>query len=179
MYNDWKRNRALPVSISISVIILVAASTAQLSGTPVRARYSTNFEEAASLANSCSGEQSPCISNNVQTEGENNVPTVLVSGPPGPAGPKQELQVREVFSELQDIPSGGSGAVEAKCASDEIPTGGGTSLSRTVNESISTSGESDSSTASPGWEYEFKNINSKIPVKIGTFVECAKLVDAP
>jgi hypothetical protein len=58
MYNKWKGNRALP--ISISVIILVAVSTAQLSSMvasndniatdPVYAkRHSTNFEQAASL----------------------------------------------------------------------------------------------------------------------------------
>ena len=39
-------------------------------------RYSTNFEQAASLVNECSGDHESdiiCVNDNPQTQGENNV----------------------------------------------------------------------------------------------------------
>lgn len=110
MYNYLKRNRILPISVSVSVLILLVASTAQVSSmiplsgnsitspNTVYAKYSDS--QAQSLVNEC-GEGEPsginCANNGplMQGEGLASSPVVTQSGsgqgqqgPPGPPGPQ-------------------------------------------------------------------------------------------
>ncbi|HYZ60728.1 MAG TPA: hypothetical protein VE544_13815, partial [Nitrososphaeraceae archaeon] len=103
MVNSLKKNLALRVSLTVSVIILVALPTVQLSTLIVTsgdatgnayAKYSNNL--AQSLVNDCGVGDSRgapnCIINSpqIQADGSANIPMVSSSGgqgPPGPQGP--------------------------------------------------------------------------------------------
>src|SRR5919106_1170334 len=103
MVNSLKKNLALLVSLAVSVIILVAVPTVQLSTLMVAsgdangnayAKYSNNL--AQSLVNDCGVGDSRgapnCIINSpqIQADGSANIPMVSSSegqGPPGPQGP--------------------------------------------------------------------------------------------
>jgi hypothetical protein len=99
MYNDWKRNRALPVSLSVSVILLLAVSTTQLSSNGniasdnAYAKYSNN--QAQSLVNECGINESSgvnCATNGPQIQGDGCATTPLISqssGQRGPVGPAE------------------------------------------------------------------------------------------
>jgi hypothetical protein len=69
-------NRTL--SLSVIKILLVAVSTAQLSSMVLSEdnvvyAYSTNFNQAASLVNNCSGDDESsqiCVNNNQESQGK-------------------------------------------------------------------------------------------------------------
>lgn len=200
------RTRASPVSIS--VIILVAVSTAQLSSmialngnsataNNVYAKYTNSFEETASLTNTCSGDDSNCMINNPQTEGENNSPINLQisspgeegqpgppgppgpEGPQGPPGPNKELQVRTVTGEGVEVGLAEPEVARAFCAPDEVVTGGGMSISEqgnSINPDIFDIGISFNNLS--GWAVEYDNPGPN-PVTIRAIAQCAKLVDTP
>jgi hypothetical protein len=198
MYSKCKGNRALP--ISIMMILFVAVSTAQLTfmvasngiiADNAYAKYTNRFEEAASFTNSCSGDQSHCIGNNVQTEGENNDPNTLISGPPGPEGPQeppgpdQQLQVRRVNGDTVSVPAGSQRNADAFCDAGEVATGGGFDIIEGIfsepptnvrNPNIETLGFPD--TQSTQWTIVILNPGPET-VFIRAFAQCAKLVDAP
>jgi hypothetical protein len=197
MYNNLKRNRALP--ISINVIILVAVSTAQLSSMvasndniaadPVYAkRHSTNFEQAASLVNDCSGDHESsiiCVNNNPQTEGENNVvntPINSLINNPVEEAPKQVLQVRQVAGSEITIPALGTATAVAECDADEFVTGGGFETDEIGSdiflEGFGTIHEFAISGPPAGWFVRFGN-PSTVSGSFHAVAECAKLVDAP
>jgi collagen triple helix repeat protein len=84
------------LSMSVTTILLVAASVIQLSsmtlsnGNVVYA-YSSNFNSAASLVINCSGDHQSsqnCVNNNLESQGKNNDNNAQVSTPPGPPGPQ-------------------------------------------------------------------------------------------
>src|ERR671918_204879 len=99
MVNSLKKNLALRVSLTVSVIILVALPTVQLSTLIVAsgdatgnayAKYSNNL--AQSLVNDCGVGDSRgapnCIINSpqIQADGSANIPMVSSSGGQGPQG---------------------------------------------------------------------------------------------
>ena len=136
MYNNWKR------PVSISVLVLVAVSTMQLSSmitlngnvivdNVYAQKYSNNFEQAASLVNKCSGDGESsqiCVNNNPQTQGEDNVvstPIYSEINNPVEEAARQVLQTHRIFTESISVPSGQSRTLTAECPSDEVATGGG------------------------------------------------------
>jgi hypothetical protein len=102
MYNGSKKNLALPISLNMRVIILVAVSIAQLlsmialngyfaADIVYAQRYYTNFEQAASLVNNCSGDDESsqiCVNNNQESQGNNNDNNAQITTPPGSSGPQ-------------------------------------------------------------------------------------------
>jgi hypothetical protein len=197
MYKNWKRNRALPVSISVSVIILVAVSTAQLSSmitsddniaaVPVYAkRHSTNFEQAASLVNNCSGDGASgtiCVNNNPQTEGKNNdvntpinsqISNTVEAAPPGP---NQILQARQVSSDSVIVAPGTTENALANCDADEVVTGGG-ELVRNAATGNELNPDHSGVRVGNGWLVTYTNPGPE-NIEIIAFAECAQLVDVP
>jgi collagen triple helix repeat protein len=108
MRNNIRKTKGIrTLSMSVTTILLIAASALQLSsmtlsnGNVVYA-YSSNFNSAASLVINCSGDGEGsriCVNNNPQTQGKDNDVNNQIStlpgpqgpaGPPGPAGPQGE-----------------------------------------------------------------------------------------
>src|SRR5574341_1205653 len=83
---------------SVIAIVLVGVSTSQLLSTILTngnstinayAKYLTNFDQAGSLVNKCSGDHESsqiCVNNNPQTQGKDNVVDTSITTPPGPPG---------------------------------------------------------------------------------------------
>jgi Collagen triple helix repeat (20 copies) len=99
-----------------------------------------------------------------------------LQGIQGPPGPDKGLQVRLVSSGQTEVPSGESRTITARCASDEVVTGGGTSVLGRGNginpESIDNGEPLDAS----AWIFFYFNPGPN-PVNIVVTAECAKLVD--
>jgi|SoiMethySBSTD1v2_1073268.scaffolds.fasta_scaffold774295_1 hypothetical protein len=194
--NNTKRNRTL--SISVIAILLVVVSTAQLvsmigssnnifANNVYAQKYSTNFEQAASLVNNCSGNQESsqiCVNTNPQTQGKDNDVNTRVTTPPGPPGSEQVLEKRQVSSFIPtDPPSipivqpGGTGTLSAKCNSDEIVTGGGYRISEGAFGIVEFQGETVTDSI-PAWTVSVSNHGSTL-FTFEVFAECVKLADAP
>jgi integrase len=160
----------------------------------VYAKYSNNFDQAASLVNECSGDHESdiiCVNNNPQTQGEDNVvntpiDTTIASGqgppgpagPQGPAGPKQVLQVREVESDVVVVSSATTGQATANCDADEVVTGGGARVFENPPPENELNPNNSGFRVDNGWEVEYRNPGPDT-IFITAFAECAKLVDAP
>lgn len=198
MYNSLKKDLALPISLNVIVIILVAVSTAQLSsmmvsyadtGTNVYAKYSTN-NQAQSLTNDCGEDESSATNcgingQQVLADGTANVATNLeISNPaeegsePGPSPePNQQLQVRQVNADTPTlIQANSSGTSVANCDPTEDVTGGGLifgevgdRLSNEINPQYS---ERESEN---GWAVEYFNPGPR-DVNLLAFAECASLL---
>ncbi|MGH9974363.1 MAG: hypothetical protein ACRD8Z_00795 [Nitrososphaeraceae archaeon] len=189
-----KRNRTL--SISVIAILLVAVSTAQLSsmnGSSINIfannvyaqKYSTNFEQAASLVNNCSGDHESsqiCVNTNPQTQGKDNDVNTRVTTPPGPAGPDQVLEKRQVISTtppgtLPIVQPGQISTRSAECNSDEVVTGGGYRISTGAFGVVEFQGETVTNSI-PAWTVTIQNRGDSLFV-FEVIAECVKLVDAP
>jgi hypothetical protein len=200
------RDRRFKLCTSAIIIVLITLSTSQIPFVPSSydntanaKKYSNHFEQAASLANECSGEHESsqiCVNNNPQTQGKDNVVGTSISTPPGPPGPQgppgtpgeqgppgpdKELQVRTVSGDTVSVPSSETRTATATCASDEFATGGGyfvqgpgtlTAMEPTIDDF------GTPITAPNTWSVEYSNPFSA-SVNIQAHAECAKLVEAP
>jgi hypothetical protein len=185
MYN-WEKNQALLVPIS--VIILVAVSTTQLSSTvvsngnipAVNKVYATlSDEERQSRIEAHGIDNTPM---NFQLSNPRNEIAQAPPSPPGPPFAKQVLQVRVVNTGLVTVqPGGGSGEAVASCAPDEVVVGGGM-IALSDPRGISLDTESEHPTTGPinptDWQYGITNVGPN-DVRIAATALCAKLVDAP
>jgi hypothetical protein len=197
MYNSPRKSVALPVSLGVMFIILIVVSTAQISSmiasngyfaadNVYAQRYTTNFEQAASLVNNCSGDDESsqiCVNTNPQTQGKDNNVNTQVTTPPGPAGPDKVLEQRQVSSFIPtDPPSlpivqpGGTGTFSAKCNTDEIVTGGGYRISEGAFGIVEFQGAT-ATDSTPAWTVTITNHGSTL-FTFEVFAECVKLVDA-
>jgi hypothetical protein len=160
MYNIWKGNRTL--LISINVIVLVAVSTIHLS----------------------------MIMANVNNAASNNVYAQFPSSPrppPGqqfppvpPPGLNEELQTRVVVGAFGQVDGDGSTrSTSAICASDEVVTGGGSEVTSGGNLINPTQRDFAEPTNDPDrWTVTATNPGPN-PIEIRAFAVCAKLVDVP
>jgi hypothetical protein len=194
--NNPKKNRTLPLSLEVKVIILIVVSAAQLSSmvgsndyfaadNVYAQRYSTNLEQASSLVNNCSGDDESsqiCVNTNPQTQGKDNNVNTQVTTPAGPPGPDQVLEKRQVSSVIPSpsipiVQPGGTGTFSAKCNSDEIVTGGGYRMSNGAFGIVEFQGETVTDSI-PAWTVSVTNHGSTL-FTFEVFAECVKLVDAP
>jgi hypothetical protein len=196
MDKSTKKNLTLPVSLNVRVIILLVVSAAQLSSfiasngyfaadNVYAQRYSTNFEQAASLVNNCSGDHESsqiCVNTNPQTQGKDNDVNTRVTTPPGPAGPDQVLEKRQVISTtppgtLPIVQPGQISTRSAECNSDEIVTGGGYRISTGAFGVVEFQGETVTNSI-PAWTVTIQNRGDSLFI-FEVIAECVKLVDAP
>jgi hypothetical protein len=186
------RNQGLKLYTSVIAVFLVAVSTAQLSSMVLSEdnvvyAYSTNFNQAASLVNNCSGDDESsqiCLNNNQEVQGKDNDVNTQISTPPGRPGPDKVLEQRQVSSFIPtDPPSlpivqpGGTGTFSAKCNSDEIVTGGGYRISEGAFGIVEFQGAT-ATDSTPAWTVTITNHGSTL-FTFEVFAECVKLVDAP
>jgi hypothetical protein len=105
MYNSQNKNRALPVSIS--VVILVAVSTMQLSPVLTSNGNIAANNPHAKYTNGERQSQTPVdgtdLPMNMQISDPGNEIAQAPSSPPGPPGLEKELQVRQVVSPVTVI----------------------------------------------------------------------------
>jgi hypothetical protein len=138
--------------LPVSVIILVAASTTQLSFMIV-----SNGSIAAS----------------------NNVYAQIPPGPSSPPGLDKELQVRTVRGDTVIVPANLARTATASCASDEFATGGGHEIRDLTNEKKPTiSSDAVPDDAPYTWSFSLANPGPD-EVVIGPFAVCAELVNVP
>lgn len=208
MYNNWKRNRS--ISVSLSVIFLVAVSTIQLSSmiasndnfvaSIAYAKYSNS--QTQSLVNECGigdADSTTCANNGplIQGDGTASSPVVTQSaggepGPPGPQGPQGPKG-----EQGEQGPPGPDKELQVRQVEGQVfEVLQGTTRVATVfcgpDEFVTGGGyevlglltdpihveESAVSGPPDGWEFLATNSNQE-DVFIQAKVECAKLVDVP
>lgn len=175
--------------ISISVVILVAVSTMQLSSTilfndssftSAYAKYSNS--QTQSLLNDCGDSSSigiNCTNNGPQTQGKDNTVTTPIDTQISNPAPKQILQVRQVEGNPITIAEDKFGTATAECAPDEFVTGGGFDIDESGIELFPNFVTEKAFSGPPaGWSVTAFTSASDGLV-FNAFAECAKLVVAP
>ena len=170
MYNIWKGDRAL--LISISVIVLISVSTTQLSSMLMDNGSTTASDNV--YAQFPPGPRPP--------PGQ-QFPPGPPSGqqlPPFPHGIDEELQTRVVVGASGQVEGDGStSSRSAICASDEVVTGGGSEVTSGGNLINPTHRDYAEPTNDPDrWTVTVTNPRPN-PIEIRAFAVCAKLVDIP
>jgi hypothetical protein len=178
MYNIWKGNRTL--LISISVIVLISVSTPQLSSMIVAngntAVTNNVYAQFPPGPRPPPGQQFPPVPPGQQ------FPPVPPGQqfPPVPPGLDEELQTRVVIGAFGQVEGDGStSSRSAICASDEVVTGGGSEVTSGGNLINPTHRDYAEPTNNPDrWTVTVTNPGPN-PIDIRAFAVCAKLVDVP
>jgi hypothetical protein len=170
MYNIWKGNRTL--LISISVIVLMSVPTPQLSSMIVAngntAETNNVYAQFPLGPRPPPGQQFP------------PVPPPGQQFPPVPPVLDEELQTRVVVGAFGRVEGDGStSSRSAICASDEVVTGGGSEVTSGGNLINPTHRNYAEPTNNPDrWTVTVTNPGPN-PIDIRAFAVCAKLVDLP
>ena len=165
MYNNRKGNRGL--FLPVIVIILVAASTTQLSSMIVSngntvASYDV-YAQFPTGPRPPPGQQFP------------PVPPPGQQFPPVPPGLDEELQTRVVVGASGQVGGGSTSSRSAICASDEVVTGGGSEVTSGGNLINPTHRDFAEPTNDPDrWTVTATNPGPN-PIEIRAFAVCAKL----
>jgi hypothetical protein len=170
MYNIWKGNRTL--LISINVIVLVAVSTIHLSMIMANVNNAASNNVYAQFPSSPRpppGQQFPPVP-----------PPGQQFPPVPPPGLNEELQTRVVVGAFGQVDGDGSTrSTSAICASDEVVTGGGSEVTSGGNLINPTQRDFAEPTNDPDrWTVTATNPGPN-PIEIRAFAVCAKLVDVP
>ena len=170
MYKIWKGDRTL--LISISVIVLISASTTQLS--------SMIMENGSTAASDNVYAQFPPGPRPPPGQQFPPGPPPGQQFPPLPPGIDEELQTRVVVGAFGQVEGDGStSSRSAICASDEVVTGGGSEVTSGGNLINPTHRDYAEPTNDPDrWTVTVTNPGPN-PIDIRAFAVCAKLVDIP
>lgn len=168
MYNVREWDRAL--LISISAIVLISVSAAQLSS--IMTEYDSTTASDSVYAQFPPGPRPP--------PGQQFPPAPPGQFPPLPPGTDVKLQTRIVVGAFGQVEGDGSTTSRsAICASDEVVTGGGSEVTSGGNLINPTIRDYAEPTNNPNrWTVTVTNPGPN-PIDIRAFAVCAKLVDIP